>query len=128
MTDISDPKLKAVRAEIEALLKKHDVAGVCVLHNAPNSSESFAFLEPSYSQITGVAPHFRFRAKADDYAGDLERMARDVNATANMTSSIALGLGIAGLHYLELATAVDKITGAKHSGPTFQPDAPKGAG
>lgn len=48
-----DPKLKVAMEEIKAVLKKHDIAGVVVLHNndgpGHGHGEYAMVLDPSYS-------------------------------------------------------------------------------
>ena len=122
MTDkTSSPKLKAVRAEIEALLKKHDVAGHVVLHT-PGFGEVFAHLTPSYSKISGLLPTIRIRSKAEDYGGDREAQRRHLEATANMVSTMATLLGQAALAFIDLSTVINTKTGAVHTDGKFTQD------
>lgn len=79
------PRLKAARAEIEAVLRKHDLAGVCVLHT-PGMAEFFYDIRPSYScawidEESGMA---RVKAKLADYGGDQAAQLHDLSATTNM--------------------------------------------
>ena len=115
-----DPKLIAARAEITAILKKHDIAGHVILHNAPGESEVFMDLQPSYSKLIeegrdneGVS--FRLRSKLVDYGGDVDRQRYELEATLNMVSSIALHLANGAIPMLNLSTHLDEKTGAEHS-------------
>jgi hypothetical protein len=42
------PKLRTAMEEIKAVIKKHDIAGVVVLHT-PGYGEHFIKIDPSYS-------------------------------------------------------------------------------
>jgi hypothetical protein len=65
-----DPKLKAVAAEIAAILKKHDVAGTVVL-SSPNFMEYLHHFEASWNALhfetVDGKPALRFRCKRADY-------------------------------------------------------------
>lgn len=117
------PRLKAARSEIEAVLRKHDLAGVVVLHT-PGMSEFFYDIRPSYScaWIDDVGPTLRFKSKAADYAGDAQGQVRDQAATANMMVSFAGDLGRAAEMFGSISTIVDRACRAEHTGPTFTPD------
>jgi hypothetical protein len=89
-----DAKLIQARAEIEAILTKHDIAGHVILHNAPGESEIFLRLTPSYSKLREIpaGSHgvtFRLVSDTADYGGDTVAQARDLAATANMVRSFA---------------------------------------
>lgn len=114
-----DAKLIAARAEIEAVLAKHDIAAHVVLHNAPGNFELFMRLTPGYSKLAqeGADQHglkFRLRSKLADYHGDTEAQARDLAATANMVHGFASLLFEAALPMLSLAEVVNKATNAEH--------------
>ena len=71
------PKLKKAMEEIAAVIKKHDIAGVVVLHT-PNYSEHKMFLQPSYSCVSEFSDnHIRVKAKA---AGDFAQSPAVLNA------------------------------------------------
>ncbi len=115
-----DAKLIQARGEINAILKKHDIAAYVFLHNAPGKSEVFSHLSPSYSKLVEVpAPDdnigFRVRSKLVDYNGDVEAQKRDLAATANMVSSMALLMGSTAMALLKLATIIDEAVGAEHT-------------
>lgn len=124
-----DATLLAARAEIDAILKKHDIAGWVVLHNAPGEIEAFNRLDPSYSMlrpqvVEGGGMNVRLLSKLSDYGGDRERQMRDQAATASMVHSFAEVLGGAALGMIALSEIVDRETGAEHT--PLQPSAGKG--
>jgi len=112
---MSDSKLLKARAEIEAIIDRHDIAAHVVLHNAPGSLEIFYRLQPSYSRLIGLPPMVRLRSKLAEYKGDADAQRRDLEATANMVSGIATALGGNAMMMLELASLIDGWTGAKHT-------------
>lgn len=116
----SSARLKQARAEIEACLKRYDIAGHVVLHE-PGFGEVFTYLTPTYSKISGTFPTIRFRSKASDYGGDKEAQRRDLEATANMTSIMAALIGQAALWFIDLDAVVNGKTGAEHSEGRFTP-------
>ena len=120
----SGPKLKAARAEIEALLKRYDIAGVVVLHE-PGFGEQFWFLHPAYSKLTGDFPVFRLRSKVSDYGGDRAAQKADLEATGNMARLLADMLGGVELNFINLADWVDERLGLEHVDKEFTPDKPK---
>jgi hypothetical protein len=81
-------KLKEAMAEINAVLEKHDVAALVVLHE-PGFSEFRTRIDPSWSVC-----HFeptkdgdvavRFRAKAEDFGGDKAAQKKAIDDTVNM--------------------------------------------
>jgi hypothetical protein len=66
-------RLKIARVEIEAVLKKHDLSGVVVLHT-PGMAEFFYDIQPSYSCVwlDEAVPMLRIKSKVADYGGDGE--------------------------------------------------------
>lgn len=118
---IADPKLKAAKAEIEAVFAKHDIAGLCILHNAPGQSEIFINMQPSYSKLSGEMPEVRLRSKLTDYNGDQEAQRRDLEATASMVALLARGAARMALPLLELTTIIDKAIGAEHGPEEHEP-------
>lgn len=82
-----NPKLKNAMAEIKAILDKHDIGGLIILH-IPGHGEHLIKIDPSYScafidntpGIQGV----RVRAKLSDYSGDSLKLKNKVEDTVNM--------------------------------------------
>lgn len=119
--DPNHAKLKAARAEIEAILKKHDIAGHCVLH-APGWCEDFWSLWPSYSVLQGDFPLIRLKSVAATYGGDTQRMTADRANTAQMVHGIGTSLAQSGLQWLELANVLNNKLGATHVDMGHLPD------
>lgn len=112
---MSDPKLLDASRRIKAILTELDVAGHVVLHNAPGKFEIITAIEPSYSILRGLPPEIRILSKLADYKGDAEAQHRDQEATASMVRGFGEIMGQNALWLLELAEAIDKITGAEHT-------------
>jgi hypothetical protein len=118
---LANGKLLAARAAIEAILKEHDIAGVCVLH-MPGFVEVLSDLSPSYSCLSvkhvddNHGLEIRVRSKLADYNGDVEAQRRDLEATAGMASSFAECLALNAIEMVQLAKTLDEKLGAKHTG------------
>ena len=85
-------RLKRARAEIEAVMQKHDLAGVCILHT-PGMTEWFYQLNPSYSRlfIDEAAMMARVRSRLfEDHGGD--RAAHLPGKACPFWEEISLGL------------------------------------
>jgi hypothetical protein len=122
VSTLANKKLKAARADIEKVLRRHDIAGIVFLHTAPGSSEAFMRLDPSYSKLVGVPPTVRLMSKLADYGGDERRQLEDLAATANMVHSLAVLCAQTAMPLLDLAQTIDTATGAEHTGLGFEPD------
>lgn len=122
--DPTQKKLKTARAEIEAVLKRHDIAGFVSLH-APGWGEQFWNIWPSYSVLVGDMPAIRVKSKAADYGGDLQRQRADQQDTAGMIHHLAISMAGCGMQFLELAQALDAQFGAEHVDKGFIPDPSK---
>lgn len=120
-------RLKIARAEIEAVLKKHDLAGVAVLHT-PGMTEFFYDIQPSYSVawVDEASNMVRLKSKLADYGGDAQAQINDQAATAQMLHAFGMDCGKAGLMFLEVAKVVDRKLRAEHTPPTFVPDPMEG--
>lgn len=121
--DPAQKKLKDARAEIEAVLKKHDIAGFITLH-APGWAEEFWNIWPSYSILTGDFPAIRIKSKAADYPSP-EAQRADQQNTAQMIHSLAQALGGCALQFMELAEVLNARLGAEHVDKGFHPDPSK---
>lgn len=122
--DPTQKKLKAARAEIEAVLKKHDIAGFVSLQ-APGWGETFWNLWPSYSILVGDFPAIRIKSKAADYGGDTTRQLADQANTAQMVHELGVSMAQCGMQFLQLASIVDAKLGAEHTPAEFHPDPSK---
>lgn len=117
-------KLKDARAEIEAILKKHDVAGFVSLH-APGWGEVFWSMWPSYSILVGDFPSIRIKSKLADYGGDVAKQVADQEATANMAHHLGMSLSECGMQFLDLSTALVHQLGVEHVEEGFEPQPSK---
>ena len=109
-------RLKQARIEIEAVLKKHDLAGAVVLHT-PGMTEWFYDIRPSYScvSVDEAAQRVHIRSKLADYGGDAQAQLHDQAATANMLQGLAHDLAQGGLMFVEVSRYVSKVTNATHT-------------
>jgi hypothetical protein len=109
-------RLKVARTEIEAILKKHDLAGAVVLHT-PGMTEFFYDVQPSYScaWIDDAQQRVRVKSLAADYGGDTAAQQHDQAATANLFHGLASDLSGAAMMFREVATFVDRATRAWHT-------------
>ncbi|MBY0469150.1 MAG: hypothetical protein K2Q07_09260 [Burkholderiaceae bacterium] len=117
-------RLKIARLEIEAVLAKHDLAGVVVLHT-PGMAEFFYNITPSYSVccVDEQAQELRIKSKLDrDHGGDQALQLHDQAATANMAAALAGELSNAALMFARVDAIVTKATRAEHRPATFVPD------
>lgn len=120
-------RLKIARTEIEAVLKKHDLAGVVVLHT-PGMSEFFYDIRPSYScaWVDEKAGAMRVKSLGADYGGDTAAQMHDQAATANMAASIADNLQSAALMFAGVQQVIDRATRAEHTQRGYVPDPSEG--
>ncbi|MDO8778886.1 MAG: hypothetical protein Q7K57_61240 [Burkholderiaceae bacterium] len=117
-------KLKDARAEIEAVFKKHDIAGFVSLH-APGWGEVFWSMWPSYSILVGDFPSIRIKSKLADYGGDVAKQVADQEATANMAHHLGMSLSQFGMQFLDISTALVHQLGAEHVEQSFEPEPSK---
>lgn len=116
-------RLKVARAEIEGILKKHDLAGVVTLHT-PGMTEFFYDITPSYScvWIDEKAGQLRVKSKAAEYGGDKDAQVRDQAATANMVHGIAEDLESSAGMFGSIAPFIDRALRAEHTQAEHKPD------
>lgn len=109
-------RLKVARTEIEAILRKHDLAGVVVLHT-PGMTEFFYDIRPSYScaWIDEARQMVRVKSLGADYGGDLAAQLHDQAASANLFRGLADDLGFASVMFADVAAVVDRATNAQHT-------------
>lgn len=106
-------KLDQAEKEITAILKKHDIAGVCALHT-PGAVNLISHLEPSYSVINQTANAIRARAKLADFGGDRDAWKVKVAGTANMLHGITDAIGPLIIALMDLSKILDEKIGAVH--------------
>jgi hypothetical protein len=111
------PKLKIAMEEIKAILDKHDIAAVVVLHE-PSFIECLTRINPSYScaSFTEKEEGIRVRAKLEDFGGDQEIRNQKLADTANMLHNLSMvGMKIC-YDVGQVSVQVDKLLGAEHYG------------
>lgn len=120
-------RLKIARAEIEGVLKKHDLGAVVVLHT-PGMTEFFYDITPSYSccWIDEAAGQLRMKSRAADYGGDKDAQLRDQAATANMVHGLAEDLRSAAGMFGSIAPVLDRALRAEHTEAVHKPDPMEG--
>lgn len=122
--DAAQKKMKDARAEIEAVLKKHDIAGFVTLHAGGSWGEVFWNMWPSWSIVVGDFPAIRLKSKAADYPSLIEqRHAQE--QTAQMLNHLAMSMGACSVQFLELSQVVDGVLEATHVDKGFTPDPSK---
>lgn len=109
-------RLKVARTEIEAILRKQDLAGVVVLHT-PGMTEFFYDVQPSYSCAWIDQHHQMVRVKSlgADYGGDKQAQLHDQAASANLFFGLASDLASAAAMFADVAAVVDRVTNAEHT-------------
>lgn len=109
-------RLKVARTEIEAILRKHDLAGVVVLHT-PGMTEFFYDVRPSYScaWIDEAKSQVRVKSLVADYGGNREAQLHDQAASANLFHGLADNLAAASDMFSSVAVFVDRATFATHT-------------
>jgi hypothetical protein len=123
-SNANQKKLKAARAEIEAVLKRHDIAGFVTLH-APGWGETFWNIWPSHSILAGDFPAIRIKSKLADHGGDSAKQRESQAQTAQMIHSIATSMGGCAMQFLDLADILNSKLGAEHVDKAFMPDPSK---
>lgn len=116
-------RLKIARAEIEGILKKHDLAAVVALHT-PGMTEFFYDITPSYScvWIDERVQQLRMKSKLEQYGGDRQAQLSDQAATANMIHGLAEDLNAAAGMFGSVAAVIDRALRAEHTEATHTPD------
>lgn len=126
------PKLKAVMAEIKAILDKHDVAGVVAIHTpeiiagvqgSPGAGEYLLKINPSYSCVEFVnnGNGVVIKGKAEHYGGDRVRRDRVMRDTLNMFSVLASMVGELAMNLMDLDELATKAYDAEHGPSTDTP-------
>jgi len=101
--------------EIKAILSKHDIAGMVVLHT-PGNSEYFLKINPSYSCAFIDGEMLRVRARIQkDFNGDKKAWEKKVSDTSNMLSLLTETSGYLALSVAEMSKLVDEKIDAEHS-------------
>lgn len=78
------PKLKVAKEEIMEVLRKHDIAGMFVLHT-PGHGEFMLHVDTGYSCAKFDGNQLRIRAKLqEDFGGDKKLWKEKITDTVNM--------------------------------------------
>jgi len=114
------PRLKKAMQEIEAILKREDIAGSIVLHR-PGFAEHLLHISPSYSCATihhgTKQDHIRLKARSADHNGDKEKVRQLVTDTSNMMMHLSTLVGVHAIELMNASELLDTYTGAEH-GPS----------
>lgn len=119
--DAIQTKLKIARMEIEAIIKKHDLGSIIILHT-PGMSEFFYDIRPSYSCAWIEGEVFRMKSKLEQYNGDKERREYEQTMTAQMFDAFAEQLNGAAGMFIPISQLVTNATRAEHTPGEFVPD------
>lgn len=102
------PKLKKVMEEIKAIVKKHDIGAMVVLHS-PGYSEYLNHLATSYSCAFIEGDKLRIRARLqEDFKGDREAWQKKITDTINMLQHFTDVSGPMLLAFFDLIDLIKK--------------------
>lgn len=101
--------------EIKAILAKHDIGAMVVLHT-PGYSEFLNKLNPSYSCIIQTGDHIRFRSKLADYGGDKKAWERKTTDSLNLLQCITETAGHVLLPLMDFTEQLEKSLDAESKG------------
>lgn len=104
--------------EIKAILAKHDIGAMVVLHT-PGHSEFLNKLNPSYSCIIQNGDHIRFRAKLVDYNGDKQAWLKKTTDSLNLLQCITETAGYVLLPLIDFTEKLEKDLDAESGGHGF---------
>lgn len=115
------PKLKKAMEEIKAVLDKHDIGGIVVIHT-PGNAEFLLKVNPSYSCAQFNGDELRVRARLEkDFGGDKKAWEQKVRDTSNMLNLISeVGMQTV-LSVAEISRMLDKTVNASHSDAEYTP-------
>jgi hypothetical protein len=99
------PKLKIAAEEILAILKKHDIAAVVVLHT-PGFSEYIFKIDPTYSCANVTNNRLQIKMKLEHYQNDRKLRDQFVSDTVNMVTHL---MDITGMMAAQLVNASKAI-------------------
>lgn len=110
------PKLKTAMEEIKEILRKHDIAGIVVLHT-PGHGEYLNHVSPSYScaNIDNLHGRFQMRGKKIHFQNEADRHNK-LRDTSNMLSMLADLTGKIAMNLIQASELADKTFDAEHRG------------
>ena len=113
------PKLHKAMEELNAVLKKHDIAGFIAIHT-PGYVEYSHNLMPSYSacNIDNTTGRVVIKGKLEHYLGNKEEQHYKLSATCNMLHMIAEATMEQGLNIAILSQHADELFGSEHGNAT----------
>lgn len=112
------PKLKTAMEEIKAILAKHDIGAMVVLHT-PGHSEFLNKIDPSYSCIIQTGDHIRFRSKLADYDGDKQAWQNKTTDSLNLLQCITETAGHVLIPLFDLTDKLSRSLDAEKGGGNF---------
>jgi hypothetical protein len=126
--DDADEKAKMlhVRAQIENLLRAHDLCADVVI-GGRGRCEVFTVLDASWSRVSlielpdSAGYILRVRSKLADYKGDADAQRADLEHTVGMVSTFAQVKAQQGLQWLDAAAYFDSMVGAEPTPLTHEP-------
>ena len=102
--------------EIKAILNKHNIAGMIVIHT-PGFSEYLLKIDPSYSCAKIEGDHIRVKANlVKDFSGDKKAFEFKAASTSNMFNLLSNTSADISKSLIEISKAVDKKLDAEHFG------------
>jgi hypothetical protein len=112
------PKLKKAAEEIKQILQKYDIAANVILHT-PGHSEYLLHITPTYSCAWFENDMVRFRARKEDYNGNVMIRNQKIADTLNMLRLLSDTAIKNALALLNVADQFDKKIGADHTDEGF---------
>lgn len=114
------PKLKEIMSEVEAILRRNDVAAYVVLHE-PGFSEYLLAIDPTWSILSQEGPDIpgwdgiAMRSKLEDYGGDREHQRRNIENTANLLHHLTKHLLMHGAVFNALHDKLGEVVTIEHT-------------
>lgn len=101
------PKLKVAMAEINAIIEKHDIGGMVILHE-PGFAEFKLNLSPSYSAVKTNGDEIRLKSNAEMFGGDKEKQMKVLEDSINLLDLMSSCGGNMTMTMIELLELVKK--------------------
>jgi hypothetical protein len=110
------PKLKKIMEQIKDILKKNDIGGFVVLHEANGFTEYLNHINPSYSCAFLQDGQFRVKLKAADLPGGKEQAKQLAEGTYNMVSSMTDVIALHAKGYMHFEEMLREHWGGENNG------------
>lgn len=101
--------------EIKAIVKKHDIGAMVVLHT-PGHSEYYMNISPSYSCAKQEGDTVRIKAKLKDFNGDKKAWEIKVTDTSNLLTHLGETGARTAMSILNVSKQLDQVIDAEHFG------------